>query len=698
MKKQAHKIRVRSVKFKIVAILSILITMSLGFIGTIVYNYVKNQTYDTYKNTISEQILQMDRTLSNYTDNIKENISMLANDSQVKSIDKNITEYINKNGINGKVPMEPMKSNNFEKSLYVDLKNFTESHPQISATFVGAEENGGYLQYPAADRKEGYDSRTRDWYSSAKEKKGEVIYSDVYKNSNNEMVISCSTFIKNDSEKFKGVLGFDMSLEDIQNMTKQIKLGQEGYLILLDKNGTILAHPKSSDLALKNIKDLNINNLKDIASFPKDGFESKLQNGETYVVKLIEGSDKNLGWKYVTLVPKHEFYDSANRIKNLILIVVIISIIVAMIIGFLVSARITKPIEYTQKYLKALGDGDFTQDIDNKYLNLKDEVGDIIKCSKVMQDSIRGILSNIKEESVNIEEEAERLASSSEEMVASSKEVSDAIEDTSKGASNQAERLADISNVLNEFNEKINKIIVSVEDVYENTNKIDSMTKENNKDMQEMINFMKDLKETFNDFNLVIKNLGVRVKEATEIIYMIDGISEQTNLLALNAAIEAARVGEAGRGFAVVADEVRKLSEQSKDSSDSIKEILLQIEKDSEKIIDGSEYINNEFSKQQEIVEKTLTSFNSISTSIVDIIPKINEVNDYSKAMETEKNIILNSVEEVSAVSEEVSAASEEISASTYNMTETSKGVADSAEQLNNMSVKMLDSINKFKL
>ena len=137
-------------------------------------------------------------------------------------------------------------------------------------------------------------------------------------------------------------------------------------------------------------------------------------------------------------------------------------------------------------------------------------------------------------------------------------------------------------------------------------------------------------------------------------------ISSQTNLLALNASIEAARAGEAGKGFAVVADEIRQLSEQTKEATNRITGIIMELIGDAKTAsasLDNSvEYIN----RQTEKIEVAKEKFESIDHEVTELTGSIRHTDATVAEILKATGVISDNISQLSASSEEVAAASGE--------------------------------------
>jgi len=140
----------------------------------------------------------------------------------------------------------------------------------------------------------------------------------------------------------------------------------------------------------------------------------------------------------------------------------------------------------------------------------------------------------------------------SSQLSQSSQELMGTASSLSKGASNQAANVEEISSSI----EEISAVVTS------NT----SNSRETNQLAQETAD------KTARGGTAFAETLS-SMKLINEKIHLIEDIAYQTNLLALNAAIEAARAGSHGKGFAVVAGEVRKLAEKSQNASGEINEL-----------------------------------------------------------------------------------------------------------------------------
>jgi methyl-accepting chemotaxis protein len=89
---------------------------------------------------------------------------------------------------------------------------------------------------------------------------------------------------------------------------------------------------------------------------------------------------------------------------------------------------------------------------------------------------------------------------------------------------------------------------------------------------------MDTLRESIAEMDKRFKRLGERSQEISSAVSLINTISERTHVLAMNASMQAATAGEAGRGFAVVAEEVQRLSENARQATGQISQLVHNIQ------------------------------------------------------------------------------------------------------------------------
>lgn len=315
-----------------------------------------------------------------------------------------------------------------------------------------------------------------------------------------------------------------------------------------------------------------------------------------------------------------------------------------------------------------------------------------------MVSDLKSIITYLKAISKQLVETSNMLTENQTKVTQSIDDISSTMTEIAQGASEQASEAEKGVNRITGLSEQINKVSENTQNVVEASNTMRSLSLKGLNAVEMLKNTSEQSKKALTQTMSFIASFIDKTKNIGEFVSTINTIAEQTNLLALNAAIEAARAGEFGRGFAVVADEVRKLADASKKATEKVEEIMFGILADADKASSMMESIKSVMTHQNDAVENTNNTFNSIAESIENIVSRINGVSNFISVMEKNKNSAIEAIQNISAVTQQAAASSQEVASSTIEQKHMIDQMASSSKNLNELSLQLRKFVDAFKI
>lgn len=176
-------------------------------------------------------------------------------------------------------------------------------------------------------------------------------------------------------------------------------------------------------------------------------------------------------------------------------------------------------------------------------------------------------------------------------------------------------------------------------------------------------------KEKMQELVTAMKAISDSSQKVSGVIANIEALANRTNLLAINATIEAKRAGEAGKSFAVVASSIKELADNSKASAEQTKRL----------VVDTIDKAN----RGSQISDETYTAFESIMTSLEQIIDVSGKIADSGAKQQENMSDIEREIDEISRAVSTNAASSEETAAMTVEITKNAEVLKSSMKQFN---------------
>ncbi len=258
-----------------------------------------------------------------------------------------------------------------------------------------------------------------------------------------------------------------------------------------------------------------------------------------------------------------------------------------------------------------------------------------------------------------------------------SEQLSAQVEESSRGAENQKERLSEAALAIVNLKASIGDVAQNAGNAARNAGEARDKAGAGEQAVGHSTQACRQVESHSELMKQQIEHLSRKAVGIGSILQIIEDIADQTNLLALNAAIEAARAGEAGRGFAVVADEVRKLAEKTMGATQDVGANIADIQASIAKALD-------QMAESGALVSRT----GALSTESGEVLGEIVRISGQSAA---EILSIAAAAEEQSAASEQIARSAEEASAIA---SQTADNMVQSAQAVANLS-RMVGELNE---
>lgn len=571
-----------------------------------------------------------------------------------------------------------------EPGVREQLIQYLAANPMAEMVFVGTQD-GLYMDSSvqtkmAAD----YDPRERGWYKEAMANKDQVIVTSPYISSATGNLIV--TFAKTTKDAL-GVAAMSFSTKMLEDITKNVQIGELGYSFILDQDGKVVYHP-FADLVEQDMGHLKALYESESGSFAYTDSNQKHSH-------IIFSTNKQSGWKIAGAMDLEEVTSEAAPILRTTSLVLILAVLLAGLLVTVIIFSILKPLQQLNRVSLRISEGDLTG---STAVIRNDEIGLLAVNFNKMADSLRSLISKVNDNTMQLAASAEELSAGADQNAQASEQVTLSVQDIVEGSEKQLVQVDGTLSDMNVLTRQVDQISAYAEEVSRTAQLTMESANAGDQAIQTAAAQMNEIGSKVDQLAKDINGFGERAEQIVEFANVISEIATQTNLLALNAAIEAARAGEYGRGFSVVASEIKKLAEQSNQSAGRISTLISAIQSDTQTTASTMKFVTQDVQEGITIVNAAGDFFAHILQSVHNVAEQIQQVSAATGSMSQSSGNVSESMLSAKQISEDSTESVQNVLVITEEQMASMQEIASSSAMLTRMAEELQETISKFKL
>ncbi|WP_136604960.1 cache domain-containing sensor histidine kinase [Paenibacillus dokdonensis] len=230
----------------------------------------------------------------------------------------------------------------------------------------------------------------QDWYRLALTSSEEVvspshvqhIFEDQYR-----WVVSISRKLPESDRSQEGVLLVDLNYNVINDLCRQIELGQRGYVFIVSPSCDLVYHPQQQ-LIHSELKSEQMQTVLDMR-------EGSIKLGKAEDSKMYTVATTSFGWKIVAVTYPDELIENKHQMQTSAALWGVLCLIVGLTISIILSYALTKPLKNLEMHMKKAERGNFDVRVDIEGTH---EIGKLARTFNLMISRIKELMNQIVQE------------------------------------------------------------------------------------------------------------------------------------------------------------------------------------------------------------------------------------------------------------------------------------------------------------